>query len=256
MGEIENKDYEIITARCDECDSLCTFNRIDDIGDPGPYYSGRYVSCTECGRPFWIFGDATDPAYELLIFEAEQHMRAKHYMLCVTSLAQAWEMFFATFVYSNYLYRPFYHEASYPERLERFDGLAEQLGDAIRNVTFDALRNVLVNTVVEGVRPQTLDESEEAIARIEVDNFGRRRRASTGLLIPRYGRSCCNCKVCESANCETESSTKTPTGPVEGKSRIAARRSGSCTGRKAGWRFAPSMNGGWPQGPNDPRNQP
>jgi hypothetical protein len=174
MGEIENRDYETITARCDECDSLCTFNRVDDIGDPGPYYSGRYVSCTECGRPFWIFGDATDPAYELLIFEAEQHMRAKHYMLCVTSLAQAWEMFFATFVYSNYLYRPFYHEASYPERLERFDGLAEQLGDAIPSVTFDALRNVLVNTVVEGVRPQTLDESEEAIARIEVDNFGRR----------------------------------------------------------------------------------
>ena len=174
MGEIEDRDYETITARCDECDSLCTFNRVDDIGDPGPYYSGRYVSCTECGRPFWIFGDATDPAYELLIFEAEQHMRAKHYMLCVTSLAQAWEMFFATFVYSNYLYRPFYHEASYPKRHERFDGLAEQLGDAIRSVTFDALRNVLVNTVVEGVRPQTLDESEKAIARIEVDNFGRR----------------------------------------------------------------------------------
>jgi ferredoxin len=174
MGEIENRDYETITARCDECGSLCTFNRVDDIGDPGPYYSGRYVSCTECGRPFWVFGDATDPAYELLIFEAEHHMRAKHYMLCVTSLAQAWEMFFATFVYSNYLYRPFYHEARYPETLERFDGLAEQLGDAIRKFTFDALRNVLVNTVVEAVRPRTLDDCEDAIARITVDNFGRR----------------------------------------------------------------------------------
>jgi hypothetical protein len=101
-------------------------------------------------------------------------MRAKHYILCVTSLAEAWEMFFATFVYSNYLYRPFYHRARYPGELERFGDLAERLGDAIRNFTFDQLRNVLVNTVVERVRPGTLDESEGAIARIEHDNFGQR----------------------------------------------------------------------------------
>lgn len=174
MGEIESRDYETITARCDECGSLCTFNRVDDIGDPGPYYSGCYVGCTECGRPFWIRGDAIDPAYELLLFDAEEHMRAKHYMLCVSSLAQAWEMFFATFVYSNYLYRPFYHRARYPWSPERFDDLAELLGDTLRNFTFDQLRNVLVNTVVERVRPDTLDESEVAIARIEGDNFGQR----------------------------------------------------------------------------------
>ena len=174
MGEIESKDYETITARCDECGSLCILNRIDDIGDPGPYYSGCYVGCTECGRPFWVFGDAIDPAYELLIFVAEQHMSRKHYMLCVTSLAQAWEMFFATFVYSNYLYRPFYRTARYSGKLERFDYLAEQLGDAIQKFTFDPLRNVLVNTVVEGVRPRTLDESEVAIARMKGDNFGQR----------------------------------------------------------------------------------
>ena len=174
MGEIERKDYETIAARCDGCGSLCTFNRVEDIGDPGPYHSGRYVVCTECGRPFWVFGDAIDPAYELLIFDAEEHMRRKHYMLCVMSLAQAWEMFFATFCYSNYLYRPFYRTARYHERLERFDDFAERLADAIRNFTFDPLRNVLVNTVVEGVRPRTLDESEVAIARIRGEDFGER----------------------------------------------------------------------------------
>ena len=174
MSEIERKDYETIAARCDGCGSLCTFNRVEDIGDPGPYHSGRYVVCTECGRPFWVFGDAIDPAYELLIFDAEEHMRRKHYMLCVMSLAQAWEMFFATFCYSNYLYRPFYRNARYQERLERFDDLAERLADAIRNFTFDPLRNVLVNTVVEGVRPRTLEESEVAIARIRGEDFGER----------------------------------------------------------------------------------
>ena len=174
MGEIERRDYETITARCDECGSLCTFNRVDDIGEPGPYDSGCYVGCIECGRPFWVFGDAVAPAYELLLFDAEEHMRAKHYMLCVTSLAQAWEMFFATFVYSHYLYRPFHHDVRYPGKLERFDGLAELLGDAVLDFTFDRLRNVLVNTVVEGVRPRTLDESEVAIARIKDDDFGQR----------------------------------------------------------------------------------
>jgi hypothetical protein len=174
MGEIKGKDYETITAQCNECGSISILNRVDDIGDPGPYDSGCYVGCTECGRPFWVYGDAMDPAYELLLFDAEEHMRAKHYILCVTSLAQAWEMFFATFVYSNYLYRPFHHDVRHPERREPLEGLAEQLGDAIGNFTFDQLRNVLVNTVVEGVRPRTLDESGLAIARIKDDNFGQR----------------------------------------------------------------------------------
>ncbi len=174
MGEIKSKDYETITVQCDECGSLSILNRVDDIGDPGPYDSGIYVGCTECGRPFWVYGDAIDPAYELLLFDAEEHMRAKHYILCVTSLAQAWEMFFATFVYSNYLYRPYHHNVRHPEIREQFAGLAEQLGDAIWNLTFDQLRNVLVNTVVEGVRPRTLDESEVAIARIRHDNFDQR----------------------------------------------------------------------------------
>jgi hypothetical protein len=174
MGEIKSKDYETITAQCDECGSLSIFNRVDDIGDPGPYDTGCYVSCTECGRPFWAHGDAIEPAYELLLFDAEEHMRAKHYILCVTSLAQAWEMFFATFVYSNYLYRPFHHDVRHAEKRERFEGLAEELADAIWNFTFDQLRSVLANTVVEGVRPRTLDESEVAIARIRDDNFGRR----------------------------------------------------------------------------------
>jgi hypothetical protein len=174
MGEIKSKDYETITAQCDECGSLSILNRVDDIGDPGPYDSGLYVGCTECGRPFWVYGDAMDPAYELLLFDAEEHMRAKHYILCVTSLAQAWEMFFATFVYSNYLYRPFHRDVRNSEKRERFEGLARQLSDAIWNFAFDQLRNVLVNTVVEGVRPRTLDESEVAIARIKDDDFGKR----------------------------------------------------------------------------------
>jgi hypothetical protein len=174
MGEIEKKDYETITARCDRCGSLCTLNRVDDIGDPGPYYSGRHVVCTQCGGPFWVSGDTSYPAYELLVFDAEGHMRSKHYMLCVMSLAQAWELFFATFCYSSYLYRPYYRDPRQRDRLERFDDLAERLADVLRGFTFEPLRNVVVNTVLEGVRPRTLAESEVAIARIRDGDFGAR----------------------------------------------------------------------------------
>src|SRR5215210_8224212 len=100
MGELEHCDYETVTAWCDECASLNIFNRIDDIGHPGPY-SGRDVTCLECGKPFWISGDIINPAYELFIFDAGEHMHRKHYMLCATSLGQAWEMFFAAYIYSN-----------------------------------------------------------------------------------------------------------------------------------------------------------
>jgi hypothetical protein len=177
MGEIKSKDYETITAQCDQCGALSTFNRIDDIGDPGPYHSGLYLGCSQCGRPFWVYGDAIEPAYELLLFDAEEHLRAKHYILCVISLAQAWEMFFATYLYSNYLYRPFHRNVvvvDHPQEEQRFEELAEQLGEAIWNYTFEQLRNVLVNSVVEGVRPRTLQESEGAIARIKEDEFAKR----------------------------------------------------------------------------------
>jgi hypothetical protein len=177
MGEIQDRDYETVTARCDECDYLNIFNRIDDIGEPGPY-SGRDVTCLECGKTFWIFGDIINPAYQLFIFNADEHMRRKHYMLSVTMLGQAWESFFATFIYSNYLYRPFNANARYPGDLKQFNRLAALLGDTIEKFTFDPLRNVLVNTVVERVHPDTLDESETAIARIKDEKFGQRPAAA------------------------------------------------------------------------------
>lgn len=177
MGAIEDRDYETVTARCDECGSLCVFNRVDDIGHPGPY-DGCDVTCLVCGASFWIYGDVINPAYQFFIFASDEHMRRKHYMLSVTSLAQAWEMFFEAFVYSNYLYRPFCSNERYPGDLKQANRLGALLGDAIQKFTFDPLRNVLVNTIVEGVHPVTLDDSETAVPRITDDDF-RRRPAKT-----------------------------------------------------------------------------
>ena len=133
MGEIEDRDYETVTARCDECGALCVFNRVDDIGHPGPY-SGRYVACFECGEQFWIYGDLINPPYEFFIFAADEHTHRKRYMLAVTMLAQAWEMFFEAFVYSNYLSRPFCANARYPGDIAQANRVGALLGDTVRYV--------------------------------------------------------------------------------------------------------------------------
>lgn len=177
MGKIQDSDYETVTARCDQCSSLNILNRLDDIGEPGPY-SGRNVTCLECGKLFWIFGDIINSAYELFIFDAYKHMRRKHYMLAVTMFGQAWESFLATFIYSNYLYRPFHANVRYSGDLKQLNRLVALLGDTMERFTFDPLRNMLVNTVIERVHPGTLDESETAIARIKEEKFHQRPSAA------------------------------------------------------------------------------
>lgn len=171
MAYIQKPDYETATAVCDHCGFRCVFNRIADIGHPGPY-DGRYVSCFGCGEEFWICGDIINPAYDLFISSAEEAFRAKRYMLCVASLAQAWELFFSAFAYSNYLYHPYFESASLPRNLERANRLSVQLHDAMRKFTFAPLRNVLINTVLKRLHPQTLQEGEVAISRITDEGFG------------------------------------------------------------------------------------
>lgn len=172
VGNIQNPDYETVSAECEHCGALCVFNRIDDIGDPAGPYDGREVICYECGEPFWIHGDIINPAYYLLISSAEERFGTKRYMQCVALLAQAWEIFFSTFLYSNYLYRPYFASLELDPGSEHLLRLSSQLYRATRKFTFYPLRNTLANTVIRQVHPRTLKESEAAIPRIEEENFG------------------------------------------------------------------------------------
>ncbi len=172
VGNIQDPDYETVTAECEHCGSLCVFNRIDDIGEPGPY-AGRYVTCYECGEQFWIYGDIINPAYALLIQSAGERFGTKRYMQCVALLAQAWEVFFSSFAYSNYLYRPYFLGPRLDRSAERLNTLSSQLFSATRRSTFYPLRHVLTNTVLKGVHPRTLQQGEAAISRISDENFGK-----------------------------------------------------------------------------------
>jgi hypothetical protein len=184
MPEIQHHDYETVHAVCDHCGSLCIFNRMADIGEPGPY-GGRSVECFECGEKFWIWGDIINPAYELFIFAADEHFKAKRYMLYVGTLAQAWEIFLGTFAYSNYLYRSYFNEHPHLD-VERFNQLSSQFSNAIQKFTFDPLRNLLINTVIKRVHPQTLDESESAIPRIVAEKRHPERTQTKAASRPSY----------------------------------------------------------------------
>jgi hypothetical protein len=183
VGNIKNPDYETVTAECEHCGALCVFHRIDDIDEPGPY-AGRYVTCCECRKEFWIYGDIINSPYELLIFSAGEHFGTKHYRQCVSTLAQAWEMFFSLFASSNYLYRPFFANRGLDHSVEHFNRLSSQLSEATRKFTFYPLRNLLINTVLKHVHPQTLRESEAAISRIVNEKFGNNPKQKTIEAVP------------------------------------------------------------------------
>ncbi len=60
----------------------------------------------------------------------------KRYMQCVAHLMQAWEVFFPSFAYSNYLYRPFFTDPRPSRSIERLNRLSSQLSSATRGSTF------------------------------------------------------------------------------------------------------------------------
>lgn len=170
MGELIEHDYETVTARCDHCGEVRTYNRIDDIGDPGPY-AGRNIRCLVCGREFWVHGDIVNSADDLFIYNADEYFRQRRYMLCVANLAQAWEIFFSTFAHSNYIYNPFFTTSPWDRDYEQFNQVSAQLNSAIEKFPFVRMKNVVINTVLQEVHPATLIESEAAISRIVDDRF-------------------------------------------------------------------------------------
>jgi len=173
MAQILQSDYETVTAVCERCGARCVFNRIADIGHPGPY-AGRSVTCLHCSKDFWISGDLINPAYDLFISSAREHFEAKRYMVGLASLAQAWELFFSAFVYSNYLYHPYFMTTkSLAADLESFNQLNAQLHHATKNFTFAPLRSVLVTTILKRVHPETLQMSKIAISRISRERFDK-----------------------------------------------------------------------------------
>src|SRR5437868_815472 len=85
-------------------------------------------------------------------------------MLAVGSLAQAWEIFFAIYIYSNYLYRPFFADPPGVRSVALLKPLAEQLYELVENFAFSKLRNTFIRTILRAWHPATLTAAASSIA--------------------------------------------------------------------------------------------
>ena len=131
---ISKADYETIEATCEHCGEACTFNRREDFSHVGPY-AGENVNCTHCGREFRIVGDTINAPHELFIFAAKEHFREKRYMLAVTTMAQAWELFFSMFAEATFLYRPFFSSSKGTRELAKLRALQAAMRQVLRRST-------------------------------------------------------------------------------------------------------------------------
>jgi hypothetical protein len=162
-AEKKRTSYENFVAECPWCGNESIFNRATDLKDLSPI-AFRTVACLnpECGKPFNINGDSVNSAHETLVFDCYELLQLKHYMNCILTQAQAYEVFFNLFFRIELLYKPF---ATDPDKdMDRLNGLAEQLAKKVENHTFGPMRALFLHQLVSGSAPKTLDESEMAIA--------------------------------------------------------------------------------------------
>lgn len=154
--------YENFVAECPYCGQNNIFNRASDLNDFAPI-TGREVVCQlkSCLRHFWINGDSINCAHEMLVFDCYELIQQKHYMNCVLSLAQAYEVFFSLFFRVELLYKPFGRDAC--GTLEELNALAVELEKKMEVHTFGSLRALFLRHVATVTPPKTLSEAAQLI---------------------------------------------------------------------------------------------
>ena len=162
-AEKKRTSYENIAACCPWCGKESVFNRATDLKDVAPI-AFRTVACRNpsCGKAFNINGDSVNSAHEMLVFDCHELLEAKHYMSCVLTLAQAFEVFFGLFLRVRFLYRPF--AIGDHRDIEYMNRLSEQLARRVERHGFSHMRALFLTQLVHGTPPANLTEAEAAIA--------------------------------------------------------------------------------------------
>jgi hypothetical protein len=86
-------------------------------------------------------------------------------MLAVAALGQAWEAFFAEFVYSTYVWRPFFMSSSIS--IHRMQRLSERVAKGLRKLSFAKLRSLVANTIIQQIEPMDLTSAEAEVAKLD-----------------------------------------------------------------------------------------
>jgi hypothetical protein len=143
IAHIKRASYENVMADCPWCGEESIFNRASDFRTFELVF-GRDVLCLniDCHKPFRIVSDSINPPDEMLIFDCYELVEHKHYMNCILSLTQAYEIFFSLFFRVELLYKPFWAD---PDReCDALNALAEKLHKKIKNHAFDSMRNLFL----------------------------------------------------------------------------------------------------------------
>lgn len=159
----KHTSYENFVAECPWCAKESIFNRASDFRTFEPI-AGRDVSCqyANCRKTFRIVGDSINSPHEMLIFDCYELVERKHYMNCILSLSQAYEVFFSLFFRVELLYKPF--GADSEQELADLNQLHEELYERIKKHTFTHMRALFLQHIVTGRSPKNLVEAAAMIA--------------------------------------------------------------------------------------------
>jgi hypothetical protein len=163
IARIKRASYENVMADCPWCDRESTFNRASDLCT-FELIAGRDVSCQsiDCGKLFRIVSDSVNPPHEMLIFDCHELVERKHYMNCILSLTQAYEVFFSLFFRVELLYKPFWADPN--RECDALNELAEELHKEIKNHTFHRMRKLFLQHMVNRHSPKDLAEAKRVVA--------------------------------------------------------------------------------------------
>lgn len=158
IAKNRSTSYENVVAVCPSCGENSIFNRASDLHTFEPI-AGRNVAClrADCRKPFRIVSDSVNGAHEMLIFDCYELIERKHYMNCILSLAQAYEVFFSLFFRVELLYRPFGSDPD--QKIADLNRLSEALQKKIEKHTFAPMRALFLSHIVAGPLPKTLAEA-------------------------------------------------------------------------------------------------
>jgi hypothetical protein len=165
-SKIKRTSYENFVAQCPWCGHESIFNRATDFKDLS-LIAFRSVSCLNpgCGKPFNINDDSVNSAHETLVFDCYELLQLKHYMNCILTLAQAYEVFFSLFLRVELMYKPFARDMR--KDINHLNRLAEQFSEKVKRHTFAPMRALFLWQFISGPRPTNLAEAEAAIAGLE-----------------------------------------------------------------------------------------
>ncbi len=97
----------------------------------------------------------------MFIFDCYELLDRKHYMNCILSLAQAYEVFFSLYFRVELLYKPF---ASDPNQdLACLNRLSEKLHEKIKEHTFSSMRALFLQHILKGLSPKNLADAKVVI---------------------------------------------------------------------------------------------